>query len=149
MIRALLVLLLFAGCTEKLPTEVPVPVEPKIAVTPDSVQAIFTLHCSKCHGGDFPLAGQDLSTSRASWLALVNVRSNEDTTYFRVAPFDTADSWLVMKLKGDLRIVASQMPLGDPPLPQRKISTIAGWIAQGAPADSVPVPALLADLLRP
>ena len=50
-------LLLAAGCTEKLPVETtPIPVEPKIAVTPDSVQAIFGQHCSKCHGGDFPLA---------------------------------------------------------------------------------------------
>ena len=146
--RLLLVVLLLicAGCTEKLPTESPpIPVEPKIAVTPDSVQAIFTQHCSKCHGGDFPLAGMNLSSERASWLALVNVRSNEDTTYFRVAPFDTTDSWLVMKLKNDPRIQGSQMPLGDPPMPQARISIITGWIAAGAPADSIPLPALLAS----
>ena len=146
--QLLLAVLFLAGCTQKLvapPPDVPLPVEPKIAVTPDSVQAIFALHCSKCHGGDFPLAGQDLSSPRASWLALVNVRSNEDTTFFRVAPFDTVDSWLVMKLKNDPRIVGSQMPLGDPPLPQSKISVITGWIAAGAPADSVPLPALIAS----
>ena len=135
--------LLLGGCTEKLPTEtppLPVPV-PMIAVTPDSVQAVFAAHCIKCHGGTDPLAGQDLDSSRDSWLALVNVRSNEDTTFFRVAPFDTLDSWLVMKLKNDPRIVDSQMPLGDPPLPQAKISVITGWIAQGAPADSIELPA--------
>ena len=137
--------LLLAGCTQKLPVDAPaMPVEPRIAVTPDSVQAIFSLHCSKCHGGDFPLAGLALSNARASWLALVNVRSNEDTTYFRVAPFDTVDSWLVMKFKNDPRIVGSQMPLGDPPLPQAKISIITGWIAAGAPAESIAAPALLA-----
>ena len=112
-----------------------------IAVVPDSVQAVFTAHCIKCHGGTDPLAGQDLDSSRDSWLALVNVRSNEDTTFFRVAPFDTLDSWLVMKLKNDPRIVDSQMPLGDPPLPQAKITVITGWIAQGAPADSIELPA--------
>ena len=139
-------LLVCAGCTEKLPTESPpLPVEPKIAVTPDSVQAIFGLSCSKCHGGDFPLAELNLSSERASWLALVNVRSNEDATYFRVAPFDTVDSWLVMKLKNDPRIIDSQMPLGDPPMSQARISIITGWIAAGAPADSVPLPALIAS----
>ena len=112
-----------------------------IAVVPDSVQAVFAAHCIKCHGGTDPLAGQDLDSSRDSWLALVNVRSNEDTTFFRVAPFDTLDSWLVMKLKNDPRIVDSQMPLGDPPLPQKTIAVITGWIAQGAPADSIELPA--------
>ena len=141
----LLALLLLAGCTQKLPVEAPaMPVEPKIAVTPDSVQAIFSLTCSKCHGGDFPLSGLDLSNARASWLALVDVRSVEDTTFFRVAPFDTVDSWLVMKLKNDARIVGSQMPLGDPPMTQAKISVITGWVAAGAPAESIEAPALIA-----
>ena len=134
--------LLLAGCTEKLPTETPVEVVvPRIAVTPDSVQAVFTAHCIKCHGRTDPLAGLDLDSSRDSWLALVNVRSNEDATFFRVAPFDTLDSWLVMKLKNDPRIQGSQMPLGDPPLPRATIAVITGWIAQGAPADSIELPA--------
>jgi hypothetical protein len=136
------VVLVLAGCTEKMPTATPSqPHVPMIAVMPDSVQEVFHLHCVKCHGGTDPLAGQDLESSRDSWLALVNVRSNEDTTFFRVAPFDTLDSWLVMKLKNDPRIQGSQMPLGDPPLPHEKIAVITGWIAQGAPADSIELPA--------
>ena len=135
-------IILVSGCTEKLPTEAPaLPAVPMIAVVPDSVQAVFAAHCIKCHGRTDPLAGLDLDSSRDSWLALVNVRSNEDATFFRVAPFDTLDSWLVMKLKNDPRIVDSQMPLGDPPLPQRTIAVITGWIAQGAPADSIELPA--------
>jgi hypothetical protein len=66
-----------------------------IAVVPDSVQAVFSAHCSQVHGRHGSARGQDLDSSRDSWLALVNVRSNEDTTFFRVAPFDTLDSWLV------------------------------------------------------
>lgn len=141
----LLALLVASGCTQKLPLEALLPPEPKIAVTPDSVQAVFNAHCGECHGsGDAPLAGMRLYSARASWLALVNIHSNEDPTFFRVAPFDTVDSWLVMKLKNDPRILGSQMPLGDPPLPQWKISVITGWIAQGAPAESIVAPALLA-----
>jgi hypothetical protein len=143
LVLAVVLVALLAGCTEKLPTEtspLPIPI-PMIAVVPDSVQGVFDAHCIKCHGGTDPLAGQDLDSSRDSWLALVNVRSNEDTTYFRVAPFDTLDSWLVMKLKNDPRILGSQMPLGDPPLPPAKIAVITGWIAQGAPADSIELPA--------
>jgi hypothetical protein len=143
---ALLLAFGLAGCTQKLPVEAPaMSVEPKIAVTPDSVQAIFSLSCSKCHGGDFPLANQKLDTARDSWLALVNVRSIEDTTFFKVVPFDTLDSWLVMKLKNDPRIVGSQMPLGDPPLTQKKISIVTGWIASGAPAESIAAPAIIAQ----
>jgi hypothetical protein len=141
----LLVALAFlAGCTEKLPVVVPVTPVPKLAVVPDSVQSLFTTRCAKCHGGPDPLAGQDLDSARDSWLTLVNVRSGEDTTFFMVAPFDTVDSWLVMKLKGDARIVGSMMPLGDPPLPQTTLNVVTGWIAQGARADSIPLPALVA-----
>jgi hypothetical protein len=139
----LLLALALCGCTEKLPVVVPVAPVPKLAVTPDSVQAIFTTTCGKCHGGTDPLAGLDLDSSRDSWLALVGVRSIEDAAFYRVAPFDTLDSWLVMKLKGDERILGSQMPLGDPPLAQRKVNVITGWIAHGAPADSIPLAAAL------
>jgi len=138
-------LLGLAGCTQKLDLTAPPVEQPPgsfILVTPDSVQAIFDSRCPKCHTGTTPLAGLYLSPARLSYVDLVNVPSTEAPTYMLVAPGNADNSYLYMKINGDPRILESMMPLGDPPLPLATRRVIANWIAQGALADTVWLPAL-------
>ena len=55
-----------------------------------------------------------------------------------VEPFDPANSYLVLKLRGtagDAGGVASPMPIGDAALDESDIQAIEAWIANGAPND--------------
>ena len=135
---------LAAGCTEKLVQ--PPPPEPVYGV-PDSVQAVFTANCgfAGCHGGATPQQGMDLSSARSSWLAIVGVPSNERSQFMRIAPGDSANSYVVMKLRNDPRKGGQPMPLGDYPLEASLTLTVASWAAQGAPGQVQPV-ALAAEL---
>jgi hypothetical protein len=132
---ALLVLAaaLAAGCTEKLVQ--PPPPEPVFGV-PDSVQQVFTDHCGfdGCHGGGAPQVGMDLSSARASWLAIVSVPAQQQQgQYLRIEPGDSHDSYVVMKLRNDARKGGQPMPLGGYPLDGALVIKIAAWAQAGAP----------------
>ena len=59
----------------------------------------------------------------------------------RIAPGDSANSYIVMKLKDDPRIAGAPMPFGAFPLDQVLVSRIASWAQQGAPGVEVtPIP---------
>ena len=138
-------LLGLGGCTQKLDlTRPPVDNPPRdyVLVTPDSVQAIFSSRCPKCHTGTTPMAGLYLAPGSLSYRDLVNVPSTEAPTYMLVTPGDADNSYLYMKINGDPRILESMMPLGDPPLPLATRGVIRNWIAQGARPDTVYLPAL-------
>ena len=125
------------GCTEKL-VEPP----PTTLATPDSIQQIFTAHCalSGCHAGSAPAQNQNLEDAITSYAQIVDVASGERADLKRIAPGDSANSYIIMKLKGTQGIVGQRMPRGFPPLGQDLVSRIAAWAQEGAPGVEVPVP---------
>jgi hypothetical protein len=62
----------------------------------------------------------------------VAVASTTDLNFMRVSPGDPNDSYLIMKLVADPRIVGGRMPLGGQPLNPDKITVIREWILRGA-----------------
>lgn len=124
------------GCTMKL-VEPPPP--PAVLGVPDSIQQVFTASCalSTCHTGPAPQQGQDLSDAVTSYTNIVGVASSQRSAFVRIAPGDSANSYLVMKLRNDPRKGGQPMPLGAYPLDPALTLRIALWAQQGAPG--VPV----------
>ena len=128
------------GCTEKL-VEPPPPPPPTATGVPDSIQAVFTANCAfdGCHGGTSPQRGMDLTDAVTSYEHIVGIAANEVATFERIAPGDSANSYIVMKLKDDSRILGQPMPFGAFPMDQVLVSRIASWAQQGAPGVEIPV----------
>ena len=129
---------LAAGCTEKLVAPPPPPPE---FGTPDSVQEVFTQQCAfdGCHGGASPQQGMNLADARTSYRLIVDVAANERQGQFkRIAPGDSANSYLVMKLRDDARIGGDPMPLGGYPMDPALVMRIAAWAQAGAPGQALP-----------
>jgi hypothetical protein len=96
-----------------------------------NVQPIFTQTCAislACHqqGGAGIINLQD-GASRASTVGVTTAQSGGK---FLVAPFDAEGSYLYDKVTG--QGVATQMPLGGPPLPTDQMDAIRNWILEGA-----------------
>jgi len=106
------------------------------AATLSQLQAnIFTPRCSGCHtgGGAGLPASMNLTSAAASFAALVNVNSVEVPSLRRVAPNDSANSYLIHKLEGtNLAPGTARMPLGGPFLDQATIDQVKSWIDAGA-----------------
>jgi hypothetical protein len=116
------------------------------------VQPIFTASCATafCHGS--PLGAPMSLLSADSYASLVGAASCEAAALKRVAPGDSAGSYLVVKLEGTQSAIlaaggcqacsisggsvancGSRMPLTGPPyLPDAEIRLIRDWIDQGA-----------------
>lgn len=107
-------------------------IEPTLASIQDNV---FTPICSGCHtgqGGTLP-SSMDLTSVTASFMALVNVPSEEDAALDRVTPGDPDNSYLVHKIEGTAAAPNdTRMPLGGAPLDQSTIDAIRQWITNGA-----------------
>jgi hypothetical protein len=127
-----------ASCTQKL-VEPPPPVTTVTAV-PDSIQEVFTQNCalSTCHTGPNPQQGQDLTDAVTSYANIVGIASHEKPAFQRIAPGDSANSYIVMKLRNDPRKGGQPMPLGAFPLDAALTLRIAAWAQQGAPGVEVP-----------
>ena len=119
-----------------LPSVAPVSAGPRSLNT--DVQPIFSASCattSGCHLTSDPSSGSlDLSQGH-SYISLVGpntvgVPSTEDAAFLRVKPGDSANSYLVLKLKGTATI-GLQMPYPTP-LDASAIKAITDWIDQGA-----------------
>ncbi|MDX1481030.1 MAG: CHRD domain-containing protein [Woeseiaceae bacterium] len=107
---------------------------PAVMATFSEIQeTIFTPTCatSGCHSGSNPPDGLDL-TAGAAYANIVNVASVQMPSLLRIAPGNPDDSYLVRKVQGT-GIVASRMPLGQPPLSQAQINLIRAWVEDGAP----------------
>jgi len=127
-----------ASCTEKITQ--PPPDEPDAFAVPDSIQEVFTANCGidGCHGGANPQKGMQLGVdARTSYENIVNVTAVSDGAFKRIAPGDSADSYLVMKLRNDPRIVGQPMPFGGYPMDPALVMKIAAWAAQGAPGEPI------------
>jgi len=137
--RALLLVLLAAvGCGKvKSPTE-PLPGTPggTEAFTFSQLQAqIFSQRCAKagCHAASAASAGLVLEPG-VSYGLLVGHPSTEVGSLNRVEPGDPDRSYIILKLRGDPRIVGERMPRDGPPyLTDDQIAGIAAWIRAGAP----------------
>jgi hypothetical protein len=70
-------------------------------------------------------------TSPDAYANLVGVPSSQ-RTLMRVAPNDSANSYLIHKLEGRADIVGHRMPPA-PVLSSEDVQTIRRWIDQGAP----------------
>src|SRR5262249_24746957 len=95
---------------------------------------VFTPRCAPCHNGNgTALPGvMNLSSAAATFSALVNVASLEQTTLLRIKPGDAANSYVVQKIEGAARITGSRMPLRGPFLDQATIDAVKSWINAGA-----------------
>lgn len=96
-------------------------------------EAVFTPVCTLCHHGPRP-AGELNLEAGSSAAALIGVKRPFDPE-IRVIPGDAANSFLVMKLEGNLPLPSQgeRMPVGGPFLPPPAIDAIRAWIAGGAP----------------
>lgn len=98
-----------------------------------AIEPIFVKECGKCHGGDNPKKGLDLSGD-SGYTQLVNVKSQEVPEMVRVKPGDPAGSYLWLKVTH----TATQgrgMPrtlFGSKMLPKADLDLIQQWIIQGA-----------------
>jgi hypothetical protein len=97
--------------------------------------SVFTPFCSACHNGasSFLPGSMNLTSTAATFAALVNVASTEQPDLMRVKLFDPANSYLIHKLEGASTISGSRMPLGGPFLDQATIDQVKSWILSGAP----------------
>jgi len=112
----------------------PPPPPPPAAKTLTELQAAyFGPICSGCHSGNGnSLPGvMNLTSAANSYAALVNVASIERAELMRVKPNDSANSYIVHKLKGQ-DIQGSRMPLGGPFFTDAQIADVVGWIDAGA-----------------
>jgi hypothetical protein len=95
---------------------------------------VFSPRCSGCHNGNGAnLPGAlNLTSTAASYAALVGVASLEVPSLQRVAAGSPGNSYLIRKLEGGPSIVGNRMPLIGPPLDQATIDAIRLWITTGA-----------------
>ncbi len=106
-----------------------------LAPTLASVQAnVFNPSCIVCHSGANAPQGLRLDAAN-SFTNLVGVPSREDSSFLRVSPGNSDQSYLIHKLEGTASS-GEQMPLGGPPIPQPTIDFVRQWITDGALPDS-------------
>ena len=129
---------LFAGCGEEKPLFTD-PIDPpsELATFTRVQREVFTPKCalSGCHLGPASAAQEGLVLSEgASYDNIVMVRANQNTSLFRVAPLDPANSYLVRKITPGSIIVNDRMPqTGELTDAERRLVT--DWVARGAPRD--------------
>jgi hypothetical protein len=166
--RSLLLLVLAATATAAAAcgTDVEAPMGPGDVVDPDPLDVAATpppgslddLHarvierrCSGqpglCHNGQFE---PNLSTPGLTYAYLVNRPSIEKPGLLRVRPGNAAQSLFIDKIR-NRNGVATQMPLGAPPLEEADILELERWINEGAlrAPGAAPAPALNNPPRRP
>src|SRR5262245_46005356 len=95
---------------------------------------VFTPRCalSGCHAGPSAPFGLDLSSIAASSASLDGVFSAEKPAMLRIAPGDSASSYLYWKITANPGIAGDPMPLTGGPLSSADVNLIASWIDGGA-----------------
>ena len=97
------------------------------------IEPILVKACDKCHGGDNPKKGLDLSAGKG-FGQLVGVKSAEVPEMARVKAGDPAASFLWLKVT-HTATQGKGMPrtlFGAKKLPQADLDLIQKWIVQGA-----------------
>ena len=108
----------------------PAPSEPVLA---DVQSRIFTPRCatSGCHVTGTAAFDMVLSAGLSAQ-NILGVPSGQNGNFLRVAPGDSADSYLYMKVTADARIGGDPMPNLGGPLRQSDLDLLRDWIDQGA-----------------
>jgi hypothetical protein len=136
-----LAILAAAGCGDekRLPVEPggPGPGPSPLATYTRVQDEVFTPRCalSGCHLGPASLAQEGLVlTPDVAYDSVVMVRSNQNSSIFRVTPGDPANSYLWRKITAGQPIIGDRMPqTGSITEEQRQLVT--DWILRGAPRD--------------
>lgn len=126
--------------TEPEPQPEPEPEGPSLEDLVNQIfnnQALGDQRCTRCHSGGSPAAGMSLQTPELAYANLVGadgegVTANGNATFKRILPGDPDESYIILKLEGDIR-AGNQMPLGEAPLTPMQIALVRDWIANGAP----------------
>lgn len=95
----------------------------------EKVSSILTQNCSTsgCHRGKYP--PMNLQLEKDKFLkSLLNIPSQEIPSLKLVNKGNPEASYLLMKIKGDKKIVGNRMPAGSAPLKEEEIKTIEDWI---------------------
>lgn len=97
------------------------------------VQPIFSSNCALagCHANSGAQQGMDLSSGNA-YNNIVNRKSTEVSTLYRVEPSKSDSSYLYMKITGAAGITGARMPYLRGALSSSDMQTIKDWIDQGA-----------------
>jgi hypothetical protein len=95
---------------------------------------VLTPRCAKsgCHVGATAPFGLDMSSVSSSSTNLIGVVSAERPLVARVAPGDSANSYMYWKVTGNPGIGGDQMPLSGGPLSDTDLALIVSWIDGGA-----------------
>ena len=95
---------------------------------------VFTPRCALpgCHAGAGAPFGMNLQSASTSAANLIGVLSGEMPGLMRVAPGDSANSYLYWKVSGNPNIGGDPMPLTGGPLSNSERALIASWIDGGA-----------------
>jgi hypothetical protein len=99
------------------------------------VQAqVLTPRCavSGCHVTASAPLGLDMSSVSASAANLIGVPSTEQPAVLRVAPGDSANSYMYWKVSGNPNIGGDPMPASGGPLSPADLDLLAAWIDGGA-----------------
>ena len=92
---------------------------------------------SFCHKPDPPPAAPMSLEPAVAYRELVGATADQHPTMLRIAPMDPTNSWVMVKVKGDLATShgTTRMPLNKPPLSDAHIEQLELWIMRGAPND--------------
>ena len=98
---------------------------------------IFTPRCalSGCHSGGSPTGDMSLEADRIA-TEIINVASSGKPGEIRVVPGESANSYILKKLRGAGGISGSQMPLVGNVLTSEQLDLIAQWIDAGAKTET-------------
>ena len=98
---------------------------------------IFTPRCalSGCHSGGFPAGGMSLAADRIA-TEIIDVASSGKSGEIRVVPGESANSYLLKKLRGESGISGTQMPQVGSVLSSAQLDLIAQWIDAGAKTET-------------
>jgi len=111
---------------------------------PEPVQKIFRTSCSAvgCHQGKYPAMNMSFESDKIV-SSTINVSSKEKPDLKIINTADPAQSYLLMKIRGDRALEGKRMPLNATPLKAADIQTIQDWITslKGAPGPAPAAPA--------
>jgi hypothetical protein len=110
------------------------PGEGEVAIVAfEPVAAILEATCATaaCHAASRG-AGQLVLSPDQARESLVDAPSNQQDGATLVIPGDPDGSYLMAKLRGEDGIRGARMPIGQSPLSDEEMATIADWIAGGA-----------------
>jgi len=131
----LLLIISFTGCKVTVEPEVNNSLPDNSLATFSTIQKeVFDVSCalSGCHSGAGAAAGMDLSSGLA-FNNLVNVPSTSNTNFVRIQPGNSANSFIIKRLRNIGESSGIMPPSGK--LSENTIQLVETWINNGAKND--------------